>query len=302
MIFEKFKNGDSWKMSFQQLTMLVHREETDVVEEILTLTGAVSISYLDAKDNPIYEPPLGTTPLWDDVILQALFEKNINFVELNHLLEETFAHPFGFQIETVSAEDWQKRWQQEFSAKQFGRLWICPSHETVTDPNAIIVKLDPGMAFGTGSHPTTALCLQWLADNLQSDSIVVDFGCGSGILAIAAAKLGAKKVYAIDNDPQAILATQSNANDNDLSDTQIICLAPENIPASLKADVIVANILANPLIELAPMLTGLLKPNGQLVLSGILAEQGDSVIHAYQSFFAHFTVVQQQDWLCIAFE
>jgi len=187
---------------------------------------------------------------------------------------------FKYKLEPLEDKDWEREWMDNFHPMQFGeRLWICPSWRDVPDPNAVNVMLDPGLAFGTGTHPTTALCLRWLDGIEMTDKTVVDFGCGSGILALAALKLGAKRVIGIDIDPQALQATKENARRNGVEDRLDVYL-PEDQP-ELEADVVMANILSGPLLELQSVITNYCKPGGLLVLSGILAEQVTRIEEAY---------------------
>ena len=190
---------------------------------------------------------------------------------------------------------WEREWMKEFHPMQFGqRTWICPSWLPVPEPDAVNILLDPGLAFGTGTHPTTALCLEWLDQNIKGGETVIDFGCGSGILAIAAAKLGASKVWAIDNDPQALIATTSNAENN--SAQNLIECIDASQSVSVQADVIIANILANPLISLETLFNKLLKPGAVAILSGILADQQNAVIEAYSKDFKLENQAKVEDW------
>ena len=184
-----------------------------------------------------------------------------------------------------------------FHPIKFGqRLWVCPSWRDIPDPTAVNVMLDPGLAFGTGTHPTTALCMQWLDATIKPEQTVVDFGCGSGILGIAALKLGAKRVVGVDIDPQAIEASTANAKRNNV-DGQIELYLPKDQPSDFQADVVVANILAGPLAELKPVISAYVKPNGLLALSGILESQADSVIAAYADEFSFDPIAVQDEWV-----
>lgn len=219
----------------------------------------------------------------------------VEALKTSKLVDENFAH----KIEQIEDKDWEREWMDNFHPMQFGkRLWICPSWREVPDPNAVNVMLDPGLAFGTGTHPTTSLCLQWLDSLDLEGKTVIDFGCGSGILAIAALKLGAKQAIGIDIDPQAILASQNNAEANGVAEKLQLFLAKDQ-PRELQADVVVANILAGPLKELAPNIITLVKPNGNLGLSGILATQAESVCEAYSEAFTLDPVVEKEEWCCI---
>jgi ribosomal protein L11 methyltransferase len=192
---------------------------------------------------------------------------------------------FAYKIELLEDKDWEREWMDNFHPMKFGeRLWVCPSWKPVPDENAVNVMLDPGLAFGTGTHPTTALCLAWLDSQNLQDKIVIDFGCGSGILAIAALKLGAKRVIGIDIDPQAITASRDNAQRNNVSE-QLELYLPADLPTGVVADVLVANILAGPLRELSTNIEAVVKENGLLALSGILQQQADELVEVYSQWF-----------------
>ncbi|OCH25786.1 ribosomal protein L11 methyltransferase [Aliivibrio fischeri] len=265
-------------------------------------TGALSITFLDAKDTPVFEPLPGETRLWGETDILALYdaEADMDFVitqlKASRLLEEGFAH----KIEQLEDKDWEREWMDNFHPMQFGkRLWICPSWREIPEPDAVNVMLDPGLAFGTGTHPTTSLCLEWLEGLDLEGKTVVDFGCGSGILAIAAIKLGAAKVIGIDIDPQAILASKDNATRNGVAD-QIELYLPQEQPEGLIADVVVANILAGPLRELSGIITSLVKPQGQLAMSGVLDTQAEDVASYYAEQFDLDAIVKQQEWCRIS--
>jgi ribosomal protein L11 methyltransferase len=199
-------------------------------------------------------------------------------------------------IESLADQDWSETWRRDFHAMQFGsRLWVCPAHESPPDPNAVVVDMDPGLAFGTGTHATTAMCLEWLDVHPPEGLRVIDYGCGSGILAIAACKLGARDVTAVDIDPQAIQATQENARRNVVA---LRAVLPGELDAA-PADLLLANILANPLIELAGVLKGLVKPGGCIVMTGILAEQAEAVMTAYHCSFVFDEPVRRDEWVLL---
>ena len=236
--------------------------------------------------------------MWGNTDVVGLFDAEtdmkaiVEALIISRLVDPDFAH----KIEQIEDKDWEREWMDNFHPMQFGkRLWICPSWREVPDPNAVNVMLDPGLAFGTGTHPTTALCLQWLDGLDLAGKTVIDFGCGSGILAIAALKLGAKRAIGIDIDPQAILASTNNAQANGVADRLELFLAKDQ-PKDLVADVVVANILAGPLKELAPNIITLVKPQGDLGLSGILATQATSVCEAYAEDFNLDPVVEKEEW------
>ncbi|ENJ5925496.1 50S ribosomal protein L11 methyltransferase [Vibrio cholerae] len=290
-------------MPWIQIKLNATNDNAEAIGDMLMEeTGAVSVTFLDAKDTPVFEPLPGETRLWGDTDVVALYEADMDTslilqqIKASNMLAEGFAH----KVEQVEDKDWEREWMDNFHPMQFGRrLWICPSWREVPDPQAVNVMLDPGLAFGTGTHPTTALCLEWL-DNLDlSGKTVIDFGCGSGILAIAAIKLGAAKVSGIDIDPQALLASKDNAARNGVED-QIEVYLPKDQPEGLVADVVVANILAGPLRELSPIIKGLLKPGGQLAMSGILDTQAESVAEFYRDDLELDPIAEKSEWCRIS--
>ena len=269
-------------MAWLQLRINTTSEYADAIGDMLSANGSQAVTYVDAKDTPMYEPKPGEVLLWPDTQVVGLFEADADMKRiLARLAKAKILGPdFKYKLEPLEDKDWEREWMDNFHPMQFGeRLWICPSWRDVPDPNAVNVMLDPGLAFGTGTHPTTALCLRWLDGIDMAGKTVVDFGCGSGILALAALKLGAKRVIGIDIDPQALQATQENARRNDVEDRLDVFL-PENQP-TLEAEVVVANILSGPLLELREVITGYCKPDGLLVLSGILTEQVETIESAY---------------------
>ncbi|MDH2924919.1 [LSU ribosomal protein L11P]-lysine N-methyltransferase [Nicoletella semolina] len=285
-------------MAWIQIRLNSTDNQAEQISDFLEEIGAVSVTFMDSQDTPIFEPLPGETRLWGNTDVVALFdaetEMNVIVEALitSRLVEADFAH----KIEQIEDKDWEREWMDNFHPMQFGkRLWICPSWRAVPDPQAVNVMLDPGLAFGTGTHPTTAMCLEWLDAIDLVGKTVIDFGCGSGILAIAALKLGAKQAIGIDIDPQAILASQNNAAANDVADRLQLFLAKDQ-PQDLQADVVVANILAGPLRELAPNIIKLVKPQGQLGLSGILSSQANTVSEAYANNFTLEPVREQEEW------
>lgn len=289
-------------MAWQQLRVQVQSDQIEPLEQLLLDYGGLSISYLDAEDQPVFQKEPGSTPLWDLVDLVCLFEKEANLDGLLFLLQQ---HPAIKDKESLLLEDledqaWERSWMSDFKAMQFGeRLWVCPSWQEPPEPSAINIMLDPGLAFGSGSHATTSMCLQWLEQNTRDDSTVIDYGCGSGILAIAAALLGAPRVIAVDNDPQAITATIENAKRNHIPEGVIETYLPDQLPddrTTLQSDILVANILAEPLMQLAEDLSHLVKPKGHLALSGLLAEQADTVLERYSLWFEMDKPVQNEEW------
>ena len=280
-------------MPWIQLRINTTSEFAEEISEQLEQSGAVSVTFQDTYDNPVFEPLPGETKLWGNTDVVGLYDAQTNTDELKAILN---LEQYSYKIEQLEDKDWEREWMDNFHPMQFGqRLWICPSWRDVPDPNAVNVMLDPGLAFGTGTHPTTALCLTWLESLELNNKLVIDYGCGSGILAIAALKLGAKRVIGIDIDPQAIQASNDNAQRNGVDDKLELYLA-KDIPDNLQADVVVANILAGPLKELEPQINKLVKSHGQLGLSGILATQSSSVCSAYQTHFDLDPVIEQDEW------
>lgn len=284
-------------MSWIQISFQTTRDHTELLSAALTNSGALSVTLQDAKDQPLLEPGVGETPVWDQVIMTGLFESDVDIKStLDNIARQLPDHQLPpHEITELAEKVWEREWMKEFHPMQFGqRTWICPSWLPVPDPDAVNILLDPGLAFGTGTHPTTTLCLEWLDHNIKGGETVIDFGCGSGILAIAAAKLGASKVWAIDNDPQALIATTSNAENN--SAQNLIECIDASQPVNVQADIIIANILANPLISLETLFNKLLKPGAVAILSGILAEQEDPVIEAYSKDFKLENQTRLGDW------
>lgn len=289
-------------MAWIQIRLNSTNECAEIVSDFLEELGSVSVTFMDSRDTPIFEPLPGETRLWGNTDVIALFDAEtemqpiLNALRQSGLLEDDFA----CKIEQIEDKDWEREWMDNFHPMQFGkRLWICPSWREIPDPNAVNVMLDPGLAFGTGTHPTTALCLEWLDSLDLTGKTVIDFGCGSGILAIAALKLGATSAIGIDIDPQAILASRNNAEANGVADRLRLFLSDDK-PADLKADVVVANILSGPLKELYPVIGRLLKPNGVLGLSGILETQAASVCEVYAQTFKLEPVVANEEWCLIS--
>ncbi|MEW5838623.1 MAG: 50S ribosomal protein L11 methyltransferase [Pseudomonadota bacterium] len=282
-------------MPWRQITLSAPRSQTERLEDTLLELGAVSVTLQDAADVPVLEPLPGETPLWPEVNVVGLFEHEIDPTEIDIELL-ALGIPPGVWIQ-VEDQDWERAWMDQFHPLQFGqRLWIVPSWLPAPDPAAVNILLDPGLAFGTGTHPTTALCMQWLDGADMQDKSVLDYGCGSGILAIAALKLGAAHAWGIDIDPQALSATADNAARNAIESERLQTGLPNALPTDARFDVLLANILMGPLIELAPTLTRHVKPGGQLVLSGLLAEQAQGVMAAYAADFDFTPPALQDGW------
>lgn len=285
-------------MSWLQLKVESTREHTEAIEDALLAAGAVSVTMEDNADQPILEPALGETPLWNNTRVTGLFNADTDTDQATVVATANYGSTLpSYRWELLEDKDWEREWMDNFHPMRFGqRLWVCPSWREPPDATAANLLLDPGLAFGTGTHPTTALCLEWLDGSDLSNKTVVDYGCGSGILGIAALLLGAKHVIAIDNDPQALIATIDNAQRNHIDTTKISVHLPQHTPDNIQADVVVANILAGPLAELAEKISALTAPRGQLVLSGIISSQAQQLRRHYQQWFDMDEGVLDQDW------
>ncbi len=286
-----------------QLRLVVERDRAEAIEAALQAAGALAVTLDDPGDSPILEPDPQQQPLWGQVRVTALFADDDD----GRRQAELAAAILGAQlagrahIEPLADRPWERVWLDDARPMRFGeRLWVCPRGqrpEPAPGGSPVIVELDPGLAFGTGHHPTTALCLRWLDQAPLAGRTLIDYGCGSGILAIAALALGARQAIAVDHDPQALEATLANATDNGVAE-RISVLAPDALPQE-QADLVVANILAGPLIALASRLTALTAPGGHIALSGLLAEQGAQTASAYQDAFDLQPQWQQDDWLML---
>lgn len=288
-------------MPWTQLSLEAGDLDPEQLSDRLLEAGAVSVTFQDAADEPVLEPVPGATPLWSRTRVVALFEAGLSTEDLIDGLREPLGEAAErIEVSTLDDRDWVRAWMDGFRPMRFGeRVWICPSHQPPPDPGAVNILLDPGLAFGTGTHPTTALCLEWLDRHPPAGLEAIDYGCGSGVLAIAALKLGARQVWGVDNDPQALIATRDNAGRNGVGDDIETCL-PDDLPSPVQADLMLANILANPLVELAPILAGQVRPGGVIVLSGILAEQADMIRAAYAGAFESLVVDAQDGWVRIS--
>lgn len=287
-------------MLWKQINIIIDQDHVETLSTYLSQYGALSVTWQDAEDDPIYEPELGETRLWKLTKVTGLFESDVIEVELDKKIKALGIVWKAYQWEQLPDQDWERAWLDNFKPMQFGQhLWIIPSGFDAPDSKATNVALDPGLAFGTGTHATTALCLEWLDQTGLAEKIVIDYGCGSGVLAVAAALLGAAEVWAIDNDPQAIMATKDNANKNNV--TFIQSGLPDELP-DIQVDIILANILATPLISLSARFSSLLKSKGCVVLSGILSNQQDMILNAYQSAFNILSVSEKDGWLRIVAE
>ncbi|MDH0621558.1 50S ribosomal protein L11 methyltransferase [Pseudomonas chengduensis] len=288
-------------MPWLQVRLAITPEQAETYEDALLEVGAVSVTFMDAEDQPIFEPDLGTTPLWSNTHLLALFEADTDETALLAHLQLLCGGALPeHHVERIEDQDWERSWMDGFQPMRFGqRLWIVPSWHAAPQPDAVNLLLDPGLAFGTGTHPTTALCLEWLDGQNLDNCSVLDFGCGSGILAIAALLLGALQAAGTDIDPQALEASRDNASRNGIDPARFPVYLPADLPQQ-PADVVVANILAGPLVSLAPQITALVKGGGRLALSGILAEQAEEVRAAYASAFDLDPTAVKDGWVRIS--
>jgi ribosomal protein L11 methyltransferase len=286
-------------MSYLALSIDLGSLDAERVEAACFAGGALSVTLSDSRDDAILEPALGTQPLWPSTRLQALYPEATDAALLKLVLSATLEiEPGSIHSSQLADRVWEREWLRDFKAMRFGRrLWVCPHHERVTEPNARIVSLDPGLAFGTGTHPSTALCLEWLDKELPEGAQVLDFGCGSGILALAAARLGAGHVVAYDIDPQALLETGQNAAANGLSAQISICATAAELPA--RTEIILANILAGTLEALAEQFARQLQRGGRVLLAGILADQADAVTGAYAPWFDIRLAGKRQEWVAL---
>lgn len=254
------------------------------VEAIFLRHGAHSVSFSDAGDKPVLEPAPGETPLWNDTRITGLFGADTDLRSLEIDLKDSLALEQlpEHRVEALEDRDWEREWLKDFGPMRFGkRLWICPA-DTTADEGAVVVRLDPGLAFGTGTHATTAMCLEWLDGTDLEGRTLLDYGCGSGVLAIAALRLGCRQAHAMDIDVQAVTATGHNAAHNNVGDRLTVTASADEIEGQF--DVVVANILAGPLAKLAASIAQHVKTGGLLTLSGILSEQIDDVLEAYASW------------------
>jgi len=282
-----------------EISLRLERHQYLATEILLDELGAISISIIDAEDSSIFVEKIDTTPLWQQITLTALFVENIELETLQDPIEDALAAPVELSKREIQDQDWQKKWMQTLQPIQFSeRLWVCPSWLTYPDPFAINIQLDPGLAFGTGTHPTTALCLQWLANYSLADKTVMDFGCGSGILAIAAYYLGAKNIIAIDHDPQAIQATGLNANINGVDSKMLQMILADSPPQQI-CDVIIANVLLLPLLNYSADFAKVMSPSSKIILSGILESQLEQMKQVYEPSFKFDNIHSKKEWLLI---
>lgn len=285
-------------MDWLNLSVTVPGERVEEAEALLLDHGAAAVTLLDAGDHPIHEPDPGETPLWPESVIRALFEPGVDRSQLVAVLSGAglVDSASAVRFEALAGQDWARAWMDRYEPLRFGeRLWICPWHIEPDPAWPVVVRLDPGLAFGTGTHETTALCLEWIDGHDVAGKTVLDYGAGSGVLAIACALKGARRVVAVDHDAQALEACRDNARRNGVESVIAVC-APEEL-GNVTADIVLANILAGPLVDLAGAIGERVVAGGALVLSGVLAEQGETVAAAYRERFPDMASVGKNDWL-----
>jgi ribosomal protein L11 methyltransferase len=280
--------------SFVELSFELGSLDPEAAEAACLACGAIAVTFVDSRDDPILEPLPGEFRLWPVTRLQALFDApGVDITPLSQALGIPVAL---IHARTVADRIWEREWLKDFHAMRFGRrLWVCPHHEKVRDPDAVVVKMDPGLAFGTGTHPTTALCLEWLDRSLTREARVIDYGCGSGVLAIAGVQLGAAEAHCFDIDPQALIATRDNAEANGVGERVRLHNSMESLPRGI--DILLSNILCGPLCNLAPHFAALVRPGGDLVLAGLLEHEVSDVTRAYDACFDMRPFGQREGWV-----
>jgi len=290
-------------VTWLQLRLDTRPDQVETLEQLMLATGAVAVTMEDNADQPVLEPGVGETPLWGQTRLTGLYPADTAMAEVLAGFPAELLQGANQRVEILEDKDWEREWMQHYQPMAFGRrLWVCPSWLEPPEPEAVNLLLDPGLAFGTGTHPTTALCLTELDSMALDDCTVVDYGCGSGILAVAALKLGATLALGVDNDPQALVATRDNAERNSIPTTSLeVCLpaAVDRHAWAGRAEVVIANILAGPLMELAEVLLGLLKPGGTLLLSGLLDRQADALCQHYAGRIELRVAATKDNWVCL---
>jgi len=287
------------KKTYHQVTFECARPLAEPLSHFLTDSAALAVSLLDAKDDAIYEPALNEMPLWHEVKVVALFDNHSEAEQTLALLATLLEYTPNYSIAVIEEQDWVAATQAQFSAQCFAnKLWVYPDWQAIAADHQPALKLAPGLAFGTGTHPTTQMCLEAITDFLIPQSTVIDFGCGSGILGLAALTLGADYVYCVDIDPQALEATKNNALLNAQQEEKLFIGLVAELPM-IKVDMVVANILAKPLIELSSLFAALLKSKGRLILAGILDTQADLLIETYRPWITLTALTQKEEWVCL---
>ena len=285
---------------FLQITFELEQIPAESAEAACFECGANAITFVDARDAPVLEPAPGEFRLWPATRLQALFAPEAAQADVIAHLSTALGVPAErLEARRVADRAWEREWLRDFHAMRFGsRLWICPQHDPVDEPGAAVVKLDPGLAFGTGTHPTTALCLEWLDAHPPLAREVIDYGCGSGVLALAAARLGARRVQCFDIDPQALLATQENAAANGLENQVLPCATAQALEGPVA--LLMANILCGPLVDLAAQFAAQVEPSGAVLLAGLLERDADEVTGAYAPWFELQPFAVREGWMVLS--
>ena len=290
-------------MTWLQLRLDTHPAQVETLEQLMLATGAVAVTMEDNADQPVLEPGVGETPLWGHTRLTGLYPADTAMAGVLAAFPPELLQQANQRVEILEDKDWEREWMQHYRPMPFGRrLWVCPSWMEPPDPGAVNLLLDPGLAFGTGTHPTTALCLAELDGMALEGQCVVDYGCGSGILAVAALKLGARAALGVDNDPQALVATRDNAGRNGIAADVLEVALPgayDRTAWSQRSGVVIANILAGPLAELSATLLGLLTPGGTLLLSGLLDTQAAGLCAHYAGRIALRVASEKEGWVCL---
>ncbi|MCB1676752.1 MAG: 50S ribosomal protein L11 methyltransferase [Halioglobus sp.] len=290
-------------MTWLQLRLDTHPDAVAALEELLLASGAVAVTLEDNADQAVMEPAVGETPLWRQIRLTGLYPADTDMHAVLRAFPAALLQQSNRRVEILEDKDWEREWMRHYRPMRFGRrLWVCPSWLAPPEPEAVNLLLDPGLAFGTGTHPTTALCLGELDGMALTGSTVVDYGCGSGILAVAAVKLGARRALCVDNDPQALTATRDNATRNGLCEDRLQAALPEAVDGrgwAGRADLVIANILAGPLLELSETLLQFLRPGGTLLLSGLLATQAQTLCSHYVPRIKLQVAARREGWVCL---
>ena len=290
-------------MTWLQLRLDTHPDNVTALEALLLEAGAVAVTLEDNADQAVLEPAVGETPLWRQIRLTGLYPADTDMHAVLRAFPAALLQQSNQRVEILEDKNWEREWMQHYRPMRFGRrLWVCPSWLAPPEPQAVNLLRDPGLAFGTGTHPTTALCLCELDGMALAGSVVVDYGCGSGILAVAAVKLGARRALCVDHDPQALAATRDNANRNDLPGECLQVALPEAHHGrewARRADLVIANILAGPLLELSDTLLRFLRPGGTLLLSGLLATQAQTLCAHYAPHIKLQVAAQRDGWVCL---
>lgn len=290
-------------MTWLQLSLDTSAEGVEALEDLMLATGAVAVTLADNADQPLLEPGVGETPLWNKVRLTGLYPADTDMDAVLAQFPGALLEGANGRQEILEDKDWEREWMKHYAPMRFGeRLWVCPSWLEPPEPDAVNLVLDPGLAFGTGTHPTTALCLAELDAMDLSGAVAVDYGCGSGILAVAALKLGATRVLGVDNDPQALDASRDNASRNNIPPDALPLALPGAFDAGAwrgAADLVIANILAGPLVELSDTLLDFLRPGGTLLLSGLLETQAPELCEHYGERVDIGVAGSKDGWVCL---